>query len=170
MKAKISKENSAVDKHVRKSRGGLLAAALAYAEQGLPVIPIRQESKKPPCIEGWPDLASTDPDVIKQWWKEFPRANVAIVTGRRSGLVVLDVDKIPGGFESLKRLLDEHGPLPATLSADTPRGGKHYFFKTKKKLRNSAGKIAEGIDVRGEGGYVVVAPSVFQGGRYVWSV
>lgn len=169
MKVEKGKASSVVRKHVKKQQSDLLAAALEYAAQGLPVIPIKRGRKKPPYIKGWPDLASTDPNVIKQWWTEFPQANVAIVTGRRSGLVVLDVDKKTGGFDSLKQLLEKYGPLPETLSADTPRGGKHYFFRTKRKFQNSAGKIANGIDVRGDDGYVVVAPSVFRGGHYVWS-
>jgi hypothetical protein len=71
----------------------------------------------------------------------------------------------------LRKLEAEHGALPTTVEALTARGRHIYFKWPQQPVRNSAGKIAPGIDVRGEGGYVIVPPSVHPTGRpYTWSV
>jgi hypothetical protein len=87
------------------------------------------------------------------------------------GIFVLDADPRHNGDISLRRLEAEHGPLPETREVLTVQGGCHRYFKSTAEIRNSAGKIAPGIDVRGEGGYVMLPPSVWQNGRaYTWSV
>ena len=89
---------------------------------------------------------------------------------KESGLVVLDVDVDKGGEESLRELEAEHGELPTTTIAVTGSGGMHYFFRHPGvEMRNSAGKLGAGLDVRGDGGYVVAAPSNHaSGGHYDW--
>jgi hypothetical protein len=157
-------------------------AALIYAAQGFAVLPCwwaadgRCACKSPRCAspskhpiaEAVPNGckgATKDADTIRRWWGKWPQANVAIATGAISGVWVLDVD--PDGLAAWQALRDQFGEV-ATLTARTGRGGYHYFFKLPPGLvvHNSAGKIAKGIDVRGEGGYVLVEPSVSTAGGY----
>jgi hypothetical protein len=86
-----------------------------------------------------------------------------------SGVVVLDVDIADGGQESLAKLERAGAPAPKTAKARTGGGGIHIFFRNPRdtQIRNSAGLLGPGLDVRGEGGYVVVAPSRTQG-PYRW--
>jgi DNA-binding transcriptional ArsR family regulator len=144
----------------------LREAAVEYAGRGLPVFPCR--GKEPLTEHGFHD-ASTDIETVLAWWKRWPTANVAVRTGVQSGLVVLDVDA-GGGAGSLRRLEVERGKLPATAEALTGGGGRHYLFRHPgQEVRNSAGKLGTGIDVRGDGGYIVAPPSVHESGRvYRW--
>jgi hypothetical protein len=149
---------------VRVQRGGaahiLLKAALAYARRGAPVFPCEPGGKRPLTYNGFWD-ASTDPRRVEAWWSRWPEANVGIPTGERSGLLVLDVDPGAGGPESLAALERTGGPLPRTARTRTGGGGMHVFFRYPEgeTVRNSAGRLGPGLDVRGEGGYVVVPPS-----------
>jgi bifunctional DNA primase/polymerase-like protein/AAA domain-containing protein/primase-like protein len=134
-------------------------AALKYAKRGLPVFPVR--GKLPLTVHGFKD-ASTDADQIRDWWSEWPNANIAIATGAASGLVVLDVDPRHDGDKSLAALEAKFGLLPATLEARTGGGGRHIFFAlgNGQNVRNSAGRLGPGLDVRGDGGYIVAPPSI----------
>lgn len=125
---------------------------MAYAEKGKPTFPC--EGKRPLTPRGFKD-ATTDPRRIHAWQHRWPQANVGMPTGERSGVFVLDEDR-SGAVEELER---EHGPLPKTLTAKTPRGGRHLYFRHVDGITNSPGGLPAGIDVRGEGGYVLVAPS-----------
>jgi len=138
----------------------LIGAALAYARRGIPVFPCEPGGKAPLTYNGFWD-ATTDPRRIKAWWGRWPGANVGVPTGERSGLLVLDVDLRGGGPESLAGLERTGGPLPETAKARTGGGGTHVFFRypAGEEVRSSAGKLGPGLDVRGEGGYVVVPPS-----------
>jgi hypothetical protein len=153
-------------------RGGpppaLLRAALAYARRGIPVFPCEPGGKRPLTYNGFWD-ASADPRRVEPWWRRWPDANVGVPTGQVSGLLVLDVDARGGGPESLAALQRAHGPLPRTARARTGGGGTHHFFgyPAEKEVRNSAGRLGPGLDVRGEGGYVVVPPSRTQS-AYRW--
>jgi hypothetical protein len=146
----------------------LVKAALAYARRGAPVFPCEPGGKKPLTYNGFYD-ATTDPRRIRTWWHRWPGANIGIPTGERSGLLVLDVDLDDGGSESLASLEQVNGPLPKTAKARTGGGRVHVFFRypTGETVRNSAGKVGPGLDVRGEGGYVVVPPSHTEG-AYEW--
>ena len=149
-----------------------LNAALAYAGMGLAVIPLRKGDKRPSTKNGLKD-ASTDPETIRAWWKSQPGANVGIVCGKVSGnLVVLDFDVDEGkgenGLDTLHDWEREHGSLPETAASITGRGGVHMLYRTAEKVRNSANPVL-GVDVRGEGGYIVAPPSVHPTGtRYEW--
>ena len=161
-----------------------LTAALLYANCGFPVFPIhsvrdgkctcgsacgRNAGKHPWTAHGFKD-ASTDADTIRTWWQKWPDANVAIATGKRSNLLVLDIDPREGGDTHLAGLQEEHGQLPRTLTSQTGGGGVHYFFCYEDGVRNSSGKIAPGIDVKSEGGYVLVPPSIhWSGNCYRWT-
>ena len=113
--------------------------------------------------------ASTDQTRIREWWLSTPNANIGLATGR---LIVLDVDPRHGGDESLKQLQERTGPLPLTWRVLTGGGGQHIYFRapTGVEVRNSAGRLGAGLDVRGVGGYVVAPPSIHISGRtYEWS-
>ena len=145
-----------------------LDAALAYAGRGWHVLPVKARDKIPGSPHGKDD-ATTDPARIRAWFFKTPATNVGIATGKVSGIVVLDVDAVKSGLETLARLESEHGRLPNTLTAITGGGGRHFFFAHPgRKVGNRAG-IAPGLDVRGDGGYVVAAPSVHKSGKtYSW--
>jgi hypothetical protein len=150
-----------------------LLAALYYAEEEWPLFPCAPRSKFPLFSErngghGSKD-ATTDAKLITAWWTKAPKANIALATGHK--FWVLDIDPRHGGDESLESLELKHGKLPDTLAAVTPTGGKHLYFALPPDfvVRNSAGKIGPGIDVRGDGGYVLAAPSIHpDGGEYQW--
>jgi hypothetical protein len=125
--------------------------------------------KEPACEHGCKD-ATTDPEIIRKWWHREPQCNVAIATGSVSNVFALDVDNVDAECE-LRRLETKHGGLPATVEVITARGRHVYFQTPETPVRNSAGKVAPGIDVRGDGGYVLAPPSVHPSGkRYEWSV
>lgn len=161
----------------------LFAAALWYAGRGLPVFPLHSVDEtgrcscggragckpgKHPRIANGHKGASTDPGRISRWWSRWPDANIGIPTGKRSGLLVLDIDE--HGFTSLDALEEEHGPFPETLTVRTGGGGMHLYLKyppgEAREVRNSAGRVGVGLDVRGEGGYVVAPPSRTDKGPY----
>jgi len=146
------------------------AAALAYAARGWSVLPIEPAGKRP--LVPWLELQQRAATVaqIEAWFGRWPDANVGIVTGRVSGLVVVDVVPRHGGAESLQQAEREHAPLPPTVEAATGGGGRHlYFAHPGGLLRNRVG-ILPGIDLRGDGGCVVAPPSLHPGGRrYRWA-
>ena len=137
----------------------LLAAALRYAERGWLVFPC--SGKTPKTTNGLKDATSTDTGLIEGWWNSWPDANVAIVTGTASGIVVLDID-VGGedGYETLRALEAEHGELQPTASVKTPSGGSHLYHRHPGiDIRNSVRQLGPGLDIRGDGGYVVAPPS-----------
>ena len=148
-----------------------LAAALAYAARGWRVFPVKAD-KAPLTHHGLKD-ATTDSEQVREWWRRWPNAGVAIATGRKSGLFVLDVDPEHGGDETLHELERRHGELPETVCCETGGGGEHYCFTHPSgiEIRNSAGRLGPGLDVRGTGGYTVAPPSPHPSGRgYAWDV
>jgi len=153
--------------------GNMKQWALHYAGMGMAVFPIKPRSKQPLTDHGLKD-ASKDPAQIESWWSRWPTANIGIATGAVSGgLVVidLDVDKDKGidGRVTLREWEAEHEKLPnSTWLAITGRGGYHYFYHDTSTVRNRTG-IYEGIDIRGDGGYVVAPPSIHPNGNtYEW--
>lgn len=144
-------------------------AARRYAQLGWSVIPIRARGKRP--LVPWVELQQRRAAAaeFERWFRQWPDANVGIVTGRISGLVVIDVDPVHGGSASLDAIVREHGPLPSGVEAVTGGGGRHlYFGHPGGTVANRAG-VFPGIDVRGDGGCVVAPPSVHESGaRYRW--
>lgn len=146
--------------------------ALYYAELGLAVFPLAYRNKVP-AIEGGCKAATTEKSKIERWWNQNPGYNIGIATGNKSnGLVVidLDVDKNKGidGYEVLRDWQNKHGELPETWQSITGRGGYHYFYKDTITHSNKVG-LYEGVDIRGEGGYIVAPPSVHPNGNtYEW--
>lgn len=155
-----------------QSGQAILEAALYYASVGFPVLPVRRDLKRPYTTHGYKD-ATTDPEQIRSWWQTWPKANVAIITGARSGVWVLDVDG-DEGEASLRTLEAEHGTLPETFEVITGGGGRHIYFQWEgdDDFTISAGQLGYKLDVRGnQGGYVVAPPSLHASGkRYEISV
>jgi len=144
-----------------------LDAAIGYAKLGFRVLPLKERDKRP-LIEDWPNNATTDEATIRGWWAKWPKANIGIATGRyRDGyFCVLDFDPRNGGD-----WYGEAGPetLPPTWVVHTGGGGRHYYYRTRELLRGA--KLLSGVDLKGEGGYVVAPPSIHpEGGAYVWEV
>lgn len=134
---------------------------------GWRVIPIEPGGKRP-LLSEWPKRATNDPEEIRRWIAEYPDANLGVATGEASGFFVLDVDPKNGGDKTLEALEAEHGVLPKTVQAATPSGGAHYLFKLPGfPVTNKAGNPGRGLDIRGNGGQIVVAPSVTVG-PYRW--
>jgi len=149
----------------------LLADALALAELGLLVFPVRTGAKSP-ALAGWQERASSAPDVVERLFGQYPGCNLGVATGERSGAFVLDVDtKSADGWLSLFELEAKGCELPPTACTETPSGGAHYWFRWVSGLaiRNRAGFLP-GLDIRGEGGLVVAPPSVTDVGVYGWRV
>jgi Bifunctional DNA primase/polymerase, N-terminal/Primase C terminal 1 (PriCT-1) len=149
----------------------MLRTALALAQRGLAVFPCHPRDKKPATPRGCLD-ASKDPSMISHWWGLNPEFNIAIATGAPSNLFAIDIDGVDAEAE-LAKLEVKYGALPTTIEVITPRPGRHLYFRMPDggDMRNSAGRIAPGIDIRAAGGYVIVPPSAHPSGRrYVWSV
>jgi Bifunctional DNA primase/polymerase, N-terminal/Primase C terminal 1 (PriCT-1) len=147
----------------------VIRSALALAARGFHIFPCRPQDKRPATANGLKD-ATTDPDIIRAWWRQQPDNNIAIATGPASGIFVVDVDGLDAEA-TLRGLEAEHGALPVTVEVITARGRHVYFKWPQEPVRNSAGKIGPHIDVRGAGGYVLSPPSIHPSGRrYSWSV
>ena len=125
---------------------------------------------KHPLTPNGVKYATTTPDIIKDWWAKWPRANIGICTGRQSNLLVLDVDPRNGGDETLKQLIAQYGKLPETPLCATGGGGWHYYFQHPGAIQ-LGGKDSRypGLDVKGNGGYVAAPRSGhYSGGVYHW--
>jgi len=134
----------------------MLRVALAYAAKGWPVFPLAPRSKVPLLSKedggnGGLD-ATIDADQIRQWWKKTPAANIGLATGRAFWVVDIDPDGMPWL---------EANELSSPHEAVTGRGGRHLLYRMPSGavIKNSAGKIAPGVDIRGIGGYIMAAPS-----------
>lgn len=110
--------------------------------------------------------------MIRGWLKSSPAANVGLVTGEASGVVILDVDPEHGGDDALHELEQAYHDLPRTVEAITGTGGRHLLFRHPEvHVASSAGKVAPGLDVRAAGGLAVMPPSRHANGRrYEWDV
>lgn len=163
----------------------MLDAALAHAARGWPVFPLYEPvwgdpvgpvvcscgkagcgniGKHPRCDHGLKD-ATTDEAQIRAWWTRWPNANIGVPTGAVSGMVVIDIDPRHGGNDSLDELEAQHAKLPHTVEQLTGGGGRHLCFAHPGvNIKNRAG-LKPGIDIRGDGGYIVVEPSLHASGR-----
>ena len=134
----------------------LLAATEGAGDQGQPA-----------------ELAAVDEAIIRRFWGEQGTYNVAIATGRASGVWVLDVDADHGGERTLRELEARHNALPSTVEVITG-AGRYLYFKWADgvDIRNAQHRDdLPGVDWRGEGGYVLAPPSIHPSGRvYQWSV
>lgn len=145
-----------------------------YARMGWSVIPIWWTNKgrcacgdarcnapgKHPVIHRWSEFQKriASPSEIDTWWQRWPLANIAVITGSVSNLVVIDIDNADSELNF------------NTLSSVTGRGGRHYFFKSGEERYKNAVGVMDGVDIRGEGGYVLVPPSIHASGNtYFWA-
>ncbi len=165
-----------------------LSWALDYAKHGWAVLPLYSinaarthctcgntiESEKcsagkhPRTKHGFQD-ATTDPEEIRRWWEQWPDANIGLATGEPSGVWVLDIDPRNGGDETLDA---EFPGLEAAVESLTGGGGRHLFWSDPWGVPSSGSRgVLPGVDVKSDGGYVVLPPSNHKsGGRYEWEV
>jgi hypothetical protein len=127
---------------------------MALASRGWRLFPIPGRQKQP-RMKKWQDRATNAPEQLQAWLRESPDCNWGLATGVASGIFVLDVDD-----KSALGTLETLGSLPQTYTTQTARGWHYYFQYPAGEIRNSAGKLGTGLDVRGEGGYVIVPPSI----------
>ena len=151
----------------------LLDAAIEYATKyNWAVFPCSARTKKPLTPHGCKD-AKKDVGAIRAWWTKWPDASVGVATGSISNLIVIDEDldeeKGLNGYEEVSTWERINGALPETVLCITGRGGYHLYYKYEgNDIRNRAG-ILDGVDVRGEGGYVIAPPSMHPNGtEYQW--
>ena len=152
----------------------LLEFALWYADQGIKVFPLHgiidgrctcgkdcgRDAGKHPIFKGGFHIATEDASQIRKWWSRHPYANIGLRTG--NGLMVVDPDG-PEGLATLEALVAGHGPLPLTAHVKTSRGW-HFYFSVPETLKIPCSS-KDGLDVRGDGGYVVAPPSVHVSGH-----
>lgn len=173
-------------------RQQLLDGALAYAEAGWPVFPLRPGTKRPAapnhtaetcdrsdhrCRDGhagWEPRATLDAIRIEAAWRHRPYG-IGIACGP-AGLLVVDLDTAkgdqPSGDATLAELEHQVGEeLPATWTVGTPSGGRHLYYRQSDgtQLGNTAGRLGPGLDTRGVGGFVVAPPTRLRAGDY-WLV
>lgn len=141
-------------------------AALTIAKQGGAVLPCKP-NKAPYLKNGFYD-ASDDEDLIRWWFSEkYPDALIGLRTGKESDVWVLDVDNGEEGLDAVAKLEAKYGKLPATYTTRTPGniskgkwpGEQRYFAYPGTKVKSSVSRLGTNLDVRGDGGYVIVPPS-----------
>jgi hypothetical protein len=154
----------------------LMEAALKYAAHGLGVFPLQWGTKHPFGGTNGVKDATTDPERIRQMWSRFPNAGIGMALSDELGAVDIDQKKDKDGEATLAALTARHGDLPETVEQRTPTGGRHLLFHTPRPIRCTAdapgrpSPLGNGIDTRGEGGYIVVEPSRHpNGGTYRWA-
>jgi len=143
-------------------------SACWYAKfRGWKIIPL---NGKTPIIQDWPNRATADLEVIRSWWRANPKANVGILCGQKSGLVVIDIDPRNGGEDSFNALLSEFGPIPPTPKVLTGGGGMHLYFRYPSGYSIAKSKPRPGVDIQSNGSQVVAPPSIHPttGKRYSW--
>ena len=155
----------------------ILTEALELAERGFHIVPIKP-GQKYPAMKAWQHAATTDPDTIRNWLTGLYRDHGIGIAPRQYGdrwLFVLDIDEhdpTQSGAETLQDLETIHGPLPDTLTALTPTGGRHIYLTAPHEIRNDqAGRLGPGIDIRGTGGQVLAPPTRHPNGHtYQWAI
>lgn len=182
-------QNNLHTKGVVPQRGqpSVLETALRYADYRWYVLPIWSVDRTGDCLCGNKNCnspgkhphgglvpnglkdATIDKEVIASWFTGGHNLNIGICTGQRSGIAILDIDIRHGG--SIESVETKFGKLPKTPYTKTGGGGYHFLFKYREGLRNSAGLLGAGLDVRGKGGYVVAPPSLHTSGKvYSWKL
>ncbi len=152
-----------------------LEHALAYAQLGWRLAPIPPTFKYPHKVDNWQQKATADPDKIRKHWGTHPDHGICVPTGPGSGIVAIDIDSYKGGDEGWAELEALHGPAPETVEAITGGGGRHLLFRHPidgPVITNAAAAhLPAGIDVRGDGGQICIAPTIHPSGTpYAWEV
>ena len=146
----------------------MLSHALAYADIGWAVFPVRPNAKTPATTHGVLD-ATTDQQQITDWWTTSPDCNIGLACGEPSGVVAIDIDPRHGGHHFFEAALDDRGPLPdGFFESQTGGGGTHYIFKFDGEKSID---IAPGVEVKSTGKYIVLPPSIHPNGKsYEWEL
>lgn len=139
--------------------------ALFYASKGKSVIPVLTKGKNKKPLIKWTDLQNriASEEEINSWWLRYPDAQLGLVTGKFNDIIVIDTDTEESAL-LVDSMLEEGIEYPIQK---TPRGGKHYFFKYEPGFVNRA-KVAQDIDIRTDGGMVVIEPSISEKGAWEW--
>ena len=140
--------------------------AQEYLEIGIPVVPISYR-KKTPLLTSWKEFQNRLPSAteIETWWRKWPDANLAIVTGKVSNLIVIDAD----GPEGEKWVLENLSHTP--LVVKTARGKHSYYCPPSDGFPKNAVGIAPEVDIRSQGGYIIAPPSRHSSGCfYEWEI
>jgi Bifunctional DNA primase/polymerase, N-terminal/AAA domain/Primase C terminal 1 (PriCT-1) len=148
---------------------GVFDSAISHRRRGFSVIPIKPRDKKP--LIPWEPYQKepASEETIKDWFATWPNANVGIVTGAVSDVVVIDLDSAEAK-DKIKALLSNYD-LSAVPRVRTGRGGYHLFFKHPGGSIQTRAGVLPKTDVRADGGYVVTAPSTHETGKqYAWEV
>jgi energy-coupling factor transporter ATP-binding protein EcfA2 len=147
--------------------------ALKYLRRGWSIIPVGAgEDGKSPFLKTWSEYQNRKPTEIevKSWWEQWPNANIAVITGRISGISVVDVDCKHGDPTEPDKITDQGSTkgLPPTLTARSGSGGWHFYYKYPDGLSSRIG-IAHLVDIKSDGGYIILPPSLHRSGnRYEW--
>jgi len=174
----------------------LLKEAIKYAARGWPIFPCHRLDEEPeafqqrltqtaeakrkelkpykaksPYVLGGCYAATSDQQQVTAWWTRWPDAMIGLATGPRSGVWVLDID-LPDGMASLAALEESNSPLPDTVEQRTGSGGRQLFFTWPtdgRYIGTSVATLGKNLDVRGNGGYVIIPPSPHPcGDEYTW--
>ncbi len=181
--SRVKHQNTLTDP-VEEHDRAILHAAFEYASFGWPVFPVHtredgrctcgnpvceQVAKHPRTPHGFKD-ATIEHDIIRWWWtQKWPGSNIGVATGRKSGLVVLDIDPRNGGDNSLYEIEKEFGMLPDTVVSQTGGGGRHIFFKNPNHHISCRLALRPGVDLKARGGYIIAPPSRHASGKiYRW--
>jgi putative DNA primase/helicase len=148
---------------MNKHQEAMLLQAIKYARRGWHILPCRKDKK--PYNQNGSRGATTDEEQIMKWWDAYPNANIGVATGKKSGFFVIDIDikNDRNGMETLERTFGEELTFDTDrdMIQKTPSGGFHLLYQCgDREVHNSQTNTSlPGIDIRGEGGYILVSPS-----------
>ena len=160
------------------SSGSLLGAALGYAARGWRIHPVQGKDRP---LTKWKEEATDNPETIRGWYTRWPDASIALACGPASGVFAVDLDRkkndkgeiVADGFASLAAWERENAPLPYTMESRTGGNGAHLIFRWPSDgsaIPNGINVLGPGVDVRGDGGYIILPPSIHSSGKlYAWS-
>lgn len=142
----------------------LQSEALIYAQNNFKIFPLKVNSKNEQVLKSWKEEATNDINQVTKWWLTNTQYNIGLKTG--SGLIVIDIDCKNGknGLEQIKPFLAD---FPKTRIAKTCHGGYHFYYKVDREVKNYV-NLLDGVDVRGDGGYVLAPPSIVDDKSYTW--
>lgn len=144
-----------------------ISQILQLASLGLRVHPLSTRNKVP-LLDEWTRKASTSEVTIKKWGSKYKDCNWGIATGVESGVFVVDIDPKNGGDKTWTSMMDGN-KVPKTPEVVTGTRGAHIYFKYPTSIVVSNSSIGKGVDIRGEGGNIVIPPSIHPNGHtYMW--
>lgn len=148
-----------------------LQIAKSYGDKKLQLIPVSQNSKRP-VLPNWTNDYSNDEEKLKEWFEQSDY-NIGIVTGKASNILVIDIDvstDVDGRRSIAIKEAEMETFLPPTVTARTPSGGLHFFYRYPSNIERVTGKVGllDGVDIRADGNQVVAYPSTTEKGQYKW--